>query len=53
MLKTVATTLNEISAMFLNFQFEYEAKFNTELPQNLTLPAETLKFDESKVLNGI
>ena len=53
LLKTVAATLNEISAMFVNFQFEYEAKFNTDLPQNLKLPAETLQIDESKVLRGI
>lgn len=37
----------------MNFQFEYEAKFNTELPPNLKLPAENLQFDEARVLSGI
>ena len=45
MLKTVADKLNEISAMFLTFEFDYEAKFNTDLPQNLKLAADTLQFD--------
>ena len=42
LLKTVAATLNEISVMFLTFEFEYEARFNTDLPQNLKLPADIL-----------